>query len=435
MIPSDIIRKKRDGKRVTKREIKWFVDSHVAGRDVRDYHASAFAMAVYLNGMHPNETAALTESLMHSGDVIKPNAFKGFAADKHSTGGVGDTVSLILAPLVASLGVKVPMVSGRGLGHTGGTLDKLESIPGFRTDLSMDTFIKQTNRIGCSMIGQTERMCPGDKKWYALRDVTATVESIPLIVASIMSKKMAEGISGLVLDVKVGSGAFMKTMEDAETLARAMVDTGKSMGRKVRAVITDMSQPLAPCAGNALEAKEAVRILRREKGGPLLDISIELSAHMLVLAGKYKTLETAKKWCVRNIENGKALARFRKMVKSQSGNPDVCDDLSIFPKAKITKVIKAKSPGYISAIDTMGLGLAANVLGAGRARVDDVIDPAVGLIFNGFIGDRKTKGQPLVTICANDKAKLKQALEILKTCYSLSKDKIDPPKLIKKVIG
>lgn len=434
MIPGNIIRKKRDGQKLTKKEINWFVRSHVAGKDVEDYHAAAFTMAVFFNGMHPDETAALTDALMHSGEVVDPKVFKGFAADKHSTGGVGDTVSLILAPLVASFGVKVPMVSGRGLGHTGGTLDKLESIPGFRTDLTLKAFIKQTNSLGCCMIGQTETMCPGDKKWYALRDVTATVESIPLIVASIMSKKMAEGIGGLVLDVKVGSGAFMKTMEDAQILAKAMVETGKKMGRKVRAVITDMSQPLARCAGNALEAKEAIRILRGEIDGPLKELTIELSAHMLVLAGKYKRLEGARTACERNLTNGKALAKFRKMVKAQFGNPDVCDDLDILPKAKISKTLKAKKSGYIAAIDTMGLGLAANVLGAGRSRVDDVIDPAVGLKFHVSIGDKISANNPLVTILANDNTKLNAAKQILNGCFSIIDKKIESPELIKKVI-
>lgn len=433
MKPSAVIRKKRDGKKLTRREIKWFIDSHTAGK-IENYHASALAMAIFFNGMSPPETAAMTESFMKSGDIINPSEFVKYAADKHSTGGVGDTVSLILAPLAASLGLCVPMVSGRGLGHTGGTLDKLEAIPGFRTDLSLDRFKVLANRIGCCMIGQTERMCPADKRWYALRDVTATVESIPLIVASIMSKKMAEGISGLILDVKVGSGAFMKTMEDAQTLAKALVATGKSMGRTVRAMITDMNQPLARCAGNALETTEALYILRNEQKGSLYELSVALTAQMLLMAGKYKTLKAAENACRRNIENGKALVKFAKMIEAQHGDPRVCDNPKILPKAKISKPFKATRGGYISAIDTMALGLAANALGAGRAGVKDKIDPAVGLTFDVSLGDKIKRGDRLLTIWANDSKKEKEARGFLNSCFTISKESLKPPSLIKKVV-
>lgn len=433
MKPSAVIRKKRDGKNLTRREIKWFIDSHIAGK-IENYHASALAMAIFFNGMSPPETAAMTESFMRSGDIIDPDEFKKYAADKHSTGGVGDTVSLILAPLAASLGICVPMVSGRGLGHTGGTLDKLEAIPGFRTDLSLEQFKSQTNRIGCCMIGQTERMCPADKRWYALRDVTATVESIPLIVASIMSKKMAEGISGLILDVKVGTGAFMKTMEDAQTLAEALVATGKSMGRTVRAMITDMNQPLARNAGNALETAEALRILRNEQTGPLRDLSIALTAQMLLMAGKYKTLKAAENACKRNIENGKALVKFSKMIEAQHGDPRVCDKPYLLPKAKINKPFKAKKSGFVQAIDTMAVGLAANALGAGRAAVTDKIDPAVGLTFDVSLGDKVKRGDRLLTIFANDPKRQKEARGFLESCFIIGPEPFEPPTLIKKVV-
>jgi pyrimidine-nucleoside phosphorylase len=433
MNPSQIIRKKREGKPLTRRQIEGFVKGHMSGK-VADYQVSAFAMAVFFQGMTPGETAALTDALMHSGDRIAPSQFKRFASDKHSTGGVGDTVSLILAPLVASLGVAVPMVSGRGLGHTGGTLDKLESIPGFRTDLSLDDFVRITNRLGSCLIGQTDRMCPADKKWYSLRDVTATVESIPLIVASIMSKKMAEGISGLVLDVKVGSGAFMQTRDDARTLAQAMVDTGARMGRKTCALITDMNQPLAKTAGNALEAAEAIGILRNEVFGPLRDLSVELSAYMLVQGGAYKTLASAKKGCERNLANGKALAKFAKMIEAQHGDPRVCDDLAILPKASIKMPYTATRAGVVQKIDTMSLGLAANAVGVGRTRVTDPVDPAVGLEFHVRLGDHVRKGQKLLTVHANDKKKSASAKALLSKCFTIGDESVEPPKLIKEVV-
>ena len=433
MRPYDIIRKKRDGQRLTKREIKWFVNAHLQGK-AEDYHVSAFAMAVFFTGMIPAETGALTDAFLHSGDVVDPDSICGFGVDKHSTGGVGDTVSLILAPLAASLGVAVPMVSGRGLGHTGGTLDKLEAIPGFRTDLDLDIFVKTCNRIGLCMIGQTERMCPADKRWYAIRDVSATVESIPLIVASIMSKKLAEGVNGLVLDVKVGSGAFMKTMPDAETLARALVATGQSMGRKVRALITDMNQPLAQSIGNALETAEAIRILRNEQGGPLRDLSVELTAHMTVMAGKFKSLATARKACEKNLENQKALEKFRRMIQAQHGDPSVCDDPTRLPAARIQKVFPSAKTGIIQSMDATSIGLASIALGAGRARTDDIIDPAVGLVMAVRLGDRVRRGQKILTLHANDAGRLKEAEAILRRSFIIGNEPVDPPALLKKVI-
>lgn len=433
MRPYDVILKKRGKGTLTRREILWFVKAHMSGK-AEDYHATALAMAIFFNGMNDQETAALTHAFLHSGDIVDPASIKGFAVDKHSTGGVGDTVSLILAPLAASLGVKVPMVSGRGLGHTGGTLDKLEAIPGFTTDLPLDEFIRVVNKIGVCMIGQTARMCPADKRWYALRDVSATVESIPLIVASIMSKKLAEGISGLVLDVKVGSGAFMKTMEDAETLANALVATGKSMGRKVRAVLTDMNQPLAKSVGNALETAEAIRILNGSEPGPLKDLTVELSAHMLVLAGKYKTLKGAKSACLKNLSNGKAAAKFAEMIRIQKGLPDVVKNPDLLPKAKIVTAFPAPKTGFVQATDNMKLGLASIALGAGRAGIENIVDPAVGLVMNCRLGDKVTKGRPLLFIHANDPKRLLEAKAILKSCFEIGAKELLPPPLIIKVI-
>jgi pyrimidine-nucleoside phosphorylase len=433
MRPAAIIRKKRDNQALTKSEIGSFVRGHVAGK-VADYQVSALLMAVYLNGMTGRETAALTDAFLNSGTVIEPSSFNGYAADKHSTGGVGDSVSLILAPLAASLGLRIPMISGRGLGHTGGTLDKLESIPGFRVGLSVEQFLKTVNRIGLCLIGQTEDLCPADKRWYALRDVTSTVESIPLIVASIMSKKLAEGIRGLVLDVKVGSGAFMATMEDAETLAAALVGTGRRMGRDVTAVITDMNQPLARAVGNALETKECIEILRGERKGRLRDLSVELTARMLVQGQKYKTLSAAKNGCERNLANGKALAKFAAMIEAQSGDPRVTEDTELLPKARIVKPFKAKRSGVLTAIDGRALGGTLIGLGGGRVKTSDVIDPAVGLVMQARLGDRVRTGTALAMIHANDSTKLREAKTALANAFVIDQGPAPSVDLIKKVI-
>jgi pyrimidine-nucleoside phosphorylase len=430
----DIIRRKRDGSTLSPEEIRFFVRGYAAGR-IPDYQASAFAMAVFFRGMTDPEMAALAVEMRDSGRVIDLSSLAGRKVDKHSTGGVGDKTSLVLAPSVAAAGVLVPMMSGRGLGHTGGTLDKLESIPGFNVRLSPERFSEMLSRVGASLIGQTEDLVPADRKLYALRDVTATVESIPLISASIMSKKLAEGIDGLVLDVKTGSGAFMKSGEDAERLARALVGIGRSAGKKVVAVITDMNQPLGEWIGNALEVVECVEVLRGRGPADLCRLCEELSAWCLVLGERTSDVEDARRLYREVITSGRALAKFREIVEYQGGDPGVVDDYSRLPVAARREELPSPGTGYVEAIDTEAVGTAMCVLGAGRETVDSEIDPAVGMRVRKKIGDAVVAGESLGTVYFNDGERYRQACERLLAAYRFSKERPDRPVLIKKTIG
>jgi pyrimidine-nucleoside phosphorylase len=433
MRPLDLVRKKRDGGEHSPQEISSLVDAFTRG-DMADYQMSAWLMAVFLRGMSDCETAALTDAMMRSGRVLDLTTMPGVKVDKHSTGGVGDKTSLILAPIVAAGGLKVPMISGRGLGHTGGTLDKLESIAGFNVNLSLTQFFDVLQRCGCALIGQTAEIVPADKKMYALRDVTATVESRALICASIMSKKLAEGIDALVLDVKTGSGAFMKSQEDAELLAQMMVQTGLRMGKKMAALITDMDQPLGRAVGNGLEVLECLEILRGERrpmSEDLRTLSVELSAWMFHLGGRTASVAEGCKLAEELLGNGKALAKFDEICKLQ-GAPES----SRLPAAKSQIPFPAAANGFIQSVGCEQVGLASLVLGGGRNKHDDVIDHSVGLELHKKTGDPVKAGEPIATIHYNDPAGLPDALRRLAEAYVIAST---PPAagrvLIKKIIS
>jgi pyrimidine-nucleoside phosphorylase len=395
--PYEVIQLKRDGRPVPTAAIEGLIDGYVEGT-VPDYQMAAFCMAVFFRGMSAEELDALTRAMLLSGDVLDLSGIPGVKVDKHSTGGVGDKVSLALAPLAAACGVKVPMISGRGLGHTGGTLDKLESIPGFRVDLPVQRFREIVASVGACLIGQTERLAPADRRLYALRDVTATVESIPLISASIMSKKLAEGIDALVLDVKVGSGAFMKRIEQARELARTLCGIGRSFGKRVTALLTGMDQPLGRAVGNALEVAEAVELLRGGGPGDLKEVTVELTAEMLLLAGVASDAAGARLAVEAALRNGSGLAKLREIVAAQGGAAAAVDDLSLLPQAEGAFPAASADGGVVQAIDAESLGLAAMALGAGRARVEDRVDPGVGLTVLKKVGDRVEPGEPLCTV-------------------------------------
>ena len=428
----DVIRSKRDGAALTREQIAFFVDGYTAGR-ITDYQASALAMAVFFRGMTPAETVALTESMMRTGEVLDLSALPGPKVDKHSTGGVGDKTSLILAPLAAACGVYVPMISGRGLGHTGGTLDKLESIPGFRVGLSLDEFRAVLGKAKLGLIGQTPQIAPADRKLYALRDVTATVESRPLIAASIMSKKMAEGIDALVLDVKTGDGAFMKSIEDSRALAKAMVEIGRGMGKKVAALITDMEQPLGLAVGNALEVVESVETLRGKGPKDLEELSVELAAWMLHLATG-ETLDAARGRIREALRSGAGLAKFREVIALQGGDPTVCDDTSRLPRAARTVEVRAESAGRVTAMRCAEVGTAAMVLGAGRETVDSTIDPAVGLVLHKKVGDAVAKDEPLATLHVNDEQRLEEAVTMIRSAIRVGSGEARRAPLVREVI-
>ena len=383
----DIIEKKRDGQELTTAEINFFIEGYTKG-EIPDYQASALAMAIYFQDMNARERADLTRAMVESGDTIDLSAIDGIKVDKHSTGGVGDTTTLVLAPLVASLGVPVAKMSGRGLGHTGGTIDKLESIAGFHVELTREQFIDLVNRDKVAVIGQSGNLTPADKKLYALRDVTGTVNSIPLIASSIMSKKIAAGADAIVLDVKTGDGAFMKTQEDAEELAHAMVRIGNHVGRKTIAIISDMSQPLGFAIGNALEVKEAIETLQGKGPKDLTELVLTLGSQMVILAGKAKT-------------SGKALAKFKEFLANQGGDASIVDDLTKLPQAKYKIELPAKQSGYISRMVADEIGVASMILGAGRATKEDVIDLAVGLVLHKKVGDKVEEGESILTIYSN----------------------------------
>ncbi|MFF2887665.1 pyrimidine-nucleoside phosphorylase [Paenibacillus sp. NPDC057967] len=398
----DVIHKKRDGGELSSEEIGFLVQGYSRG-EIPDYQISAWAMAVLFRGMSSAETAALTLAMASSGDQVDLSPIHGIKVDKHSTGGVGDKTTLIIGPLVASAGVPVAKMSGRGLGHTGGTIDKLEAIDGFHTELSREDFIRQVNDIGLSVIGQSGNLAPADKKLYALRDVTGTVESIPLIASSVMSKKIAAGADAIVLDVKTGSGAFMKTVEDAEKLANAMVAIGSEVGRQTAAVISDMDQPLGFAIGNALEVEEALATLKGQGPDDLTELCLALGAHMVVLGGKASTFDEAKELLRGKLASGEALAKFRAFIEAQGGDGRIADQPELLPKAPYTIEVQARQSGYVSVIEAEQLGLAAMMLGAGRETKDSIIDYAVGLILRKKVGDEVKEGDTLAILHVRNK--------------------------------
>jgi pyrimidine-nucleoside phosphorylase len=409
------------------------VEGYTRGR-IPDYQASALAMAVFFRGMTPGETVALTESMMRTGEVLDLSELPGPKVDKHSTGGVGDKTSLVLAPLAAACGVYVPMISGRGLGHTGGTLDKLEAIPGFRVDLSLAAFRTVLRKTGLGLIGQTAEIAPADRKLYALRDVTSTVESLPLIAASIMSKKMAEGIDALVLDVKTGDGAFLKPLEQSRALAQAMVEIGRGMGKKVTALITDMDQPLGRAVGNALETAECIETLKGRGPRDLESLSLELTAWMLQLGGVTPSLEAARAKARTALANGAGLRKFQEVIEHQGGEPRVCDEPWLLPRARETVDLTAQEDGRVAGIGCRAVGQAAMLLGAGRETVDSRIDPAVGIVLRKKVGELVIPGEPLLTVHVNDRSRLGEAMEILRQAIRIAPEAGSPGPLIKAVI-
>ncbi len=435
MLFVELIRKKRDGGELSRDEIEFIVSGYTRN-EIPDYQMSAFLMAAVLRGLCRAETAALTSAMLRSGKVLDFSAITGSKVDKHSTGGVGDKTSLILAPVLAAGGVKVPMISGRGLGHTGGTLDKLEAIPGFHVHLELDEFRRILGKVGCAMIGQTEELAPADKKLYALRDVTGTVESPSLICASIMSKKLAEGIDGLVLDVKTGSGAFMKEAKDSELLARLMVETGECMGKKMVALITDMDQPLGRCIGNALEVVECVEVLRGRFAGSedLVEVTVELCGWMFVLGGRTASVEEGRALALEIIQSGEALQKFRELVCEQGGDVRSVDDFARLPRAARQQDIQATASGYVSAIECERMGMAGVMLGGGRATKDDAIDAAVGIVLHKKVGEAVSAGEALCTVHYNSAERFADARPIIAAAYSIGAQRPQARKLIQKVI-
>jgi len=431
----DLIRRKRDSGELTRDEIEQLIAAYTRG-DIPDYQMSAWLMAVVLRGMTREETASLTEAMLHSGRVLDFSDLSGKKVDKHSTGGVGDKPSLVIAPIVAAGGLKVPMISGRGLGHSGGTLDKLESIPGFNVNLSLADFRRVLETCGCALIGQTAEIAPADKKIYALRDVTGTVESPSLICASIMSKKLAEGIDALVLDVKTGSGAFMKKIEDAANLAELLVETGKRMGKKVVALLTDMNQPLGRKAGNAMEVVESIEVLGGAGPADLRELCLELAAWMFYLGERVKTLDEGKKLSADLIGSGQAREKFREIVGLQCGDVGVVDDPRRLAHARQTLEVTSPTGGFVVGTQCEQLGVACVVLGGGREKKEDTIDPAVGLTFHKRIGDAVERGEPLCTLHYNAENRLVEARRLVESAYRIESEKPKSiPPLIHRIIG
>ena len=428
----DIIRKKRDGLALSEKEIQWFIDGYVKG-DIPDYQASALCMAIYFKGMTVEETTALTFAIRDSGDKLKFNNINGLRVDKHSTGGVGDKTSLVVAPIVATLGVKVAKMSGRGLGHTGGTVDKLEAIPGFKTDLPTEEFEEIVNRVGIAIVGQNATLAPADKLLYALRDVTATVDSLPLIVSSIMSKKLAADDDCVVLDVKTGSGSFMKTKEQSRELAEWMVAIGKAAGKRMRALITDMDRPLGYAIGNSLEVVEAIETLKGNGPEDLTELSIALASHMLVISdrGNY---EECEKNVRRVIENGDALMTFANMVEAQGGSKEWILHPELFPAAAYSLEVKAETDGYIFSVDTEGYGTASLLLGAGRNTKEDKIDFAAGIKLVKKTGDKVKRGDTLAILYTNDEAKLAASAKRLLEATFIKSEKPEDTPLIYDIV-
>ncbi|MCG1876240.1 pyrimidine-nucleoside phosphorylase [Staphylococcus epidermidis] len=427
----DIIEKKRDGKSLTREEIEFFVNGYTRG-EVPDYQASSLAMAIFFQDMNDEERAALTMSMVNSGERIDLSDINGIKVDKHSTGGVGDTTTLVLAPLVAAVGVPVAKMSGRGLGHTGGTIDKLESVKGFNVEISEKDFIKLVNDNQVAVIGQSGNLTPADKKLYALRDVTGTVNSIPLIASSIMSKKIAAGADAIVLDVKTGSGAFMKTLDDAEALAHAMVRIGNNVGRNTMAIISDMSQPLGNAVGNSLELKEAIATLKGNGPKDLTELVLTLGSQMVVLAKQAESLDEARQMLVDAIKTGKALNKFKTFLSNQGGDDSIVDSPEKLPSAKYQVEFKAKKDGFITEIIANEIGVASMMLGAGRQTKEDVIDLGVGIVLNKKVGEHVEKGENILTIHTNTK-KIDDILNKLDNSITID-SKGEAPTLIHKII-
>lgn len=434
MVMYDLIEKKKKGLALDKEEIEYVVNGYTKA-EIPDYQMSAFLMAVWFQGMNKEETYELTMSMMRSGDVLDLSNINGVKVDKHSTGGVGDKTTLILGPIVASLGIPVAKLSGRGLGHTGGTIDKLESIPGFKTSVDSEAFVDQINSIYMAVAGQTANLAPADKKIYALRDVTATVDNLSLIASSIMSKKLASGADAIVLDVKCGNGAFMKDEESAISLAKEMVEIGKSAGKNITALVTDMNEPLGRYVGNSLEVYEAIMCLRGEGDERLMEVSKSLASHMVVLAGKAKNVTEALIMVEETVNNGSAMKKLVEFVAMQGGDAGYIIDPSLLPKGEIVVEYRAKQNGFIEKIQTELVGKACLCLGGGRRTKEDVIDPGVGLYLNKKIGEYVEAGQAIATIYASDMKKAEESLIILEEAYTLANKKIDGTnKIIKCVI-
>ena len=427
----DIIIKKRDGLELTKEEITFFIEGFTNG-SIDNYQASALTLAIYFQGMTDLEATYLTEAILHSGDVLDLSAIHGVKVDKHSTGGVGDKTSLVVGPLVASLGVKFAKMSGRGLGHTGGTLDKLEAIPGYDINISEENFIKQVNEIGIALVGQTGQLAPADKKLYALRDVTGTVESIPLIASSIMSKKLASGADAICLDVKVGSGAFMKNVEDASKLASLMVSIGKNCGKNMTAILTNMDEPLGLAVGNSLEVIEAIQTLNGKGPKDFTALCLEVAAHLVLASHICETLEEAKSLLNQQISNQQGLHTLAALVKAQGGDEAYIYNPDLFPKAKYTFEVVSKTSGYVSHIDALAIGNAAMMLGAGRSRIGEEIDHSVGIVLGKKVNDKVCSGEVLATIYSN-KENVSEEIEIITKAYTIAENQVDS-QLILKII-
>lgn len=425
----DIIRKKRDGENLTTEEIEFIIDGYVSGT-IPDYQISAFCMAIFFQGMDHEETTDLTLKMANSGEILDLSSIQGRKIDKHSTGGVGDTTTLIVAPLAASCGVPVAKMSGRGLGHTGGTVDKLESIPGYKVNLSPREFMEQVNRIGVSIVGQTGELAPADKLLYALRDVTATVESIPLIASSIMSKKIAAGADGFVLDVKVGRGAFMKTVDDAVELAKTMVSIGRLAKKETVALVTDMNQPLGRGIGNSLEVKEAVLTLDGQGPANLQELCLTLAAEMLILAGHTDQYGEARRILKGKLKNKAGLQKLAELIEAQGGNPKVVQDLSLLPTAQYQEPVLAKQSGYVTEIDPLAIGTAAMYLGAGRETKESQIDLAVGIELKHQVGDWISQGEELAIIHANKETDIQEAAQTVRQAFHIHQNRISPNPLI-----
>ncbi len=433
MLMVDIIRKKRDGGKLSKEEIDFFINGYVNG-EIPDYQVSALMMAIFFKGMDDEETGQLTQAMLHSGEVLDLSAINGFKVDKHSTGGVGDKTSLVLTPMVASLGVPVAKMSGRGLGHTGGTIDKLESFKGFSTSITNDQFIKNVNTIGISIMGQTKDLAPADKLLYALRDVTATVDNMSLIASSIMSKKLAAGADGIVLDVKSGSGAFMKNDEDAFELAKKMVAIGKHANVRTMAVVSDMDQPLGRAVGNAIEVKEAIDTLKGKGPDDLLELCLTLGSYMVTFAGKASDCGDARKLLEESVSSGKALDKLADFIEAQGGSREDVYNTDNLPQASKTLELKTDKDCYVSSIMSEDVGVASLLLGGGRRSKEDVIDLSVGIYLNKKVGEKVSAGETIATVYGNDVAKMKEGMDRLRKAYDFSEREVSRNKLIKGIV-
>lgn len=431
---TDLILKKRDGGKLTQAEIKFFV-SGVSNGTIPDYQASALLMAIYFQGLDKDETFELASAMRYSGDVIDLSGIRGIKVDKHSTGGVGDKTTLIVAPLVAACGVPVAKMSGRGLGFTGGTVDKMEAIPGFRTAMEPEEFTNQVNSIGIAVIGQTAHITPADKKLYALRDVTGTVENLGLISSSIMSKKLASGSDAIVLDVKCGHGAFMESESEAAELGRLMCEIGNAAGKQTVAVITDMNQPLGCAVGNSLEVIEAIEVLKGNGPADITELALKLTGIMVYLGGRVKTVREGEIIAQQALQGHGGLEKLRSFITKQGGDARVIDDYSLFDAATVQRDFVAAEAGYVQAIDARAIGMASQRTGAGREKTEDQIDPAAGIYLHKKIGDKVVRGDVIATVYGNNKKKVEAAVKEVAAAYTLGREKVDPPKLVKHVLG